>query len=585
MATETPSRPEPGQPESSPSPEAPPRLAEGIELIGQFEDSGFKEPPYIARRSDGQVIQLPQLLYVVAEHADGRRGHDEIAERVTQAFQRQLGGDDVRFLIDEKLRPLGVLAAADGSSPQVEKVDPLLALKFRTKVVPERFVQAITTLFRPLFFPPVVIAAIAGLLALDVWLFFIHGVSQSIRATIYHPALLLVLLAGIVVATAFHEIGHATACRYGGAKPGVMGVGIYVVWPAFYTDVTDAYRLDRAGRLRTDLGGIYFNGIFALMLAGAYFATGFEFLLLLVLLQHFAALQQLLPLLRLDGYYIISDLSGVPDMFSRIRPTLASLLPGRETDPRVDELKPRVRRVVTTYVLIVVPALALATILMIAQAPRAFATAYDSLALRYDQAGSAFGSGRTAAGLGNVFQMAALVLPLAGMVLTTGRIGRRAGGAAWSWSAGEPARRAMVLAPAAAALALSAFLWWPNGDYRPIQPQERGTLQAGIRSLEEIPTGRPSLTPDRQRELGGAPDLRSLERRDEDPAQTPAERQREEAEQPQATPTTPQTTTPSPAGEPQVSPGPTSTPAPAPGPSEPPAPKVPGPAAEEPTTP
>ena len=231
----------------------------------------------------------------------------------------------------------------------------------------------------------------------------------------------------------------------------------------------------------------------------------------------------------------------------------------------------------TTYVLIVVPLLVLASVLMIAQAPRAFATAYDSLGLRYDQAGRAFGAGRTVTGVGNVLQMAALVLPLAGMVLTTGRIGKRAGGAAWSWSDGEPARRAMVLVPAVAALGLAAFVWWPNGDYRPIQPGERGTVQAGVKSLEDIPTGRPSLTPERQRELGGAPDLRSQER-DED-TQTPAEREREESEGQDGAATTPQGTTPAPSAipsaEPGEQPGATSTPAPAaPAPSETPTPSI-----------
>ena len=43
-----------------------PRLAEDIELIGEYEDSGYKEPPSIARRPDGQIIQLPALLYIVA---------------------------------------------------------------------------------------------------------------------------------------------------------------------------------------------------------------------------------------------------------------------------------------------------------------------------------------------------------------------------------------------------------------------------------------------------------------------------------------------------------------------------------------
>ena len=38
-------------------------------------------------------------------------------------------------------------------------------------------------------------------------------------------------------------------------------MAVYVVYPAFFTDVTSSYRLGRAGRLRTDLGGVYFNAL------------------------------------------------------------------------------------------------------------------------------------------------------------------------------------------------------------------------------------------------------------------------------------------------------------------------------------
>ncbi len=55
------------------------RRADGIELIGEFEDSGFKEPPNLARRADGQVVQLTDLLYAVAAAADGRRDLHEVA--------------------------------------------------------------------------------------------------------------------------------------------------------------------------------------------------------------------------------------------------------------------------------------------------------------------------------------------------------------------------------------------------------------------------------------------------------------------------------------------------------------------------
>jgi putative peptide zinc metalloprotease protein len=482
-----------------------PKLAEGLDLIGEFEDSGFKEPQFIARRADGQVIQLTQLLYQVAAEADGERDLEEIAERVSEASGRGVSADNVGFLIEKRLRPLGVLAARDGSSPQVKRADPLLALKFRAALVPERLVNALTTIFRPLFWPPVVLLMLAGIVALDAWLFGNHGIAQSLRALTYNPILMLMVFGLIALSAAFHECGHATACRYGGARPGVMGAGIYIVWPAFYTDVTDAYRLGKGGRLRTDLGGVYFNVIFSLALAGIYFATGFEPLLLVILIQHLQVIYQFMPFLRLDGYYIISDLTGVPDMFARIKPVLRSLIPGREPDERVTELKPWVRGATTVYVLMLVPVLTITFGLMILHAPRAFATAWDSFFVQSDKAGSAFGDGRILLGLGACLQMAALVLPAVGFTLTFARVGRRVGTFAWQRSEGHPRVRLGYGAVALAAIGLVAFTWWPNGDYRPIQPGEKGTLAGAWRSIKDIPSGRPGLTAERAEQLHGAP--------------------------------------------------------------------------------
>jgi putative peptide zinc metalloprotease protein len=489
-----------------------PHLAGGIDLIGRFEDSGLREPPFIARRRDGQVVQMPELLFRLAEQIDGQADVETIAERFSERIQRQVQPADAAMLIDEQLRPLGIVAQPDDASVELNKVDPLLALKFRAAVIPDTAVRAITTVFRPLFAPVVVVAVVAGLLGVDAWLFLVHGISQSLRHVIYQPLLMLMLLGGVVVATAFHEIGHASAVRYGGARPGVMGVGIYIVWPAFYTDITDAYRLDKRGRLRADLGGVYFNAIFALVVVGAYAATRFEPLLLLILLQNFAILQQALPFLRLDGYYVLSDLTGVPDIFLRIKPVLASFIPGRPPDQRVTELKSRVRAVVSVYVVAVVAFLGLTVVLLVINLPRLASTGYDSAALRYDAVGPAFSSGHAATGVVDVVQMIFLILPAAGLVLTAARVGRRAGGGALRWSHGHPARRASLALAGAAAATLAALSWWPNGEYRPIQPGERGTLQGAIGQVAAIPSARPSLTLARQRQLGGAPTERQRRR-------------------------------------------------------------------------
>ena len=451
-------------------------------------------PPFIARRADGQTIQMPELLYLVAEEADGSSSYEEISARVSERVERGLKAGDVQMLVEERLRPLGVLAQADGSSPPLQKADPLLALRFRIALVSERAVNGIATVFRPFFWPVSLLLVLGALVAVDVWLFFVHGVGQSARELVYNPLLLLMVFACVVVATALHELGHATAARYGGARPGVMGAGIYVVWPAFYTDVTDAYRLGRWGRVRTDIGGILFNGLFVLGTTGVYVLTGFEPLLVVILLQHFQVLQQLMPLLRFDGYYVLSDLTGVPDLFMRIKPTLQGLIPWRKAADKASELKPWVRRTVTGWVLLLIPFFGFALVMMVVNAPRIFATGYDSFWVHLEGAEARWGDGRQLAATVSGLQILALALPAAGMVYSFTRAGSRGVGGAWRWADGNPLRQGGVFLSCAGAAALLALVWWPNGDYRPIQPGERGTVQGAVSQLGHLSTGRPGLT-------------------------------------------------------------------------------------------
>jgi putative peptide zinc metalloprotease protein len=454
-------------------------------------------------------VQLAPLLYTIAELANGQRTNEEIAAAVSEAIKRGVSADNVRQLVDERLRPLGVIAGGNGAEPELKKLDPMLALKLKAALVPERVVNAITTVFKPLFFPPVILSVLAGLIALDVWLFAYHGVAQSLRDVLYSPALLMMMLGLVVLSAAFHECGHATACAYGGARPGAMGAGLYIVWPAFYTDVTDAYRLGKGGRLRTDLGGVYFNVIFILATAGAYAVTGYEPLLLIIPLQHFEIMHQFLPFIRLDGYYIVSDLTGVPDMFARIKPTLASLLPWKKASDRVTELKPWVRVAVTIYVLTVVPLLLFMFGMMVINTPRILSTAYDSFFVQYHKVQHAFDGGSALSGAIGIFQMLILLLPALGIVATFWMVLRRVSGAAWERTEGHPTARGALVLTSAAAATLVGYIWWPNGDYRPIQPGEKGTIQGAVRQFAAVRSGRPALTQKREAALSGAPLLSS----------------------------------------------------------------------------
>src|SRR6478672_5533246 len=362
----------------TPAHDGAPRLADGVQLLGEYAGTGYREPQHVARRPGGQMVQLSRLLQLIAERCDGRTAYPDIAERVSEGYGKTVSPDNVRTLVETKLRPLGILAGPDGGSPPARTSDPLLALKLRTQLLRPGIVGVLARATRPMFWPPVVVTVLAGLVAVDVWLFFVHGVGSGLRATVQQPAVFLLVMAVIVVSAGLHEMGHATACAYGGANPGGMGAGIYVVWPAFYTDVTDAYRLDRGGRLRTDLGGVYVNAIIVIITAGGYAVTGYEPLVLLCFLLQIVVLQQMLPFLRLDGYYVLSDLVGVPDLFRRIGPVLRSALPFRDPEPSVAQLKPWVRRVVAGWVFLLIPVLALNLGYFLFAAPRIIATGWDS---------------------------------------------------------------------------------------------------------------------------------------------------------------------------------------------------------------
>ncbi|TQN43275.1 putative peptide zinc metalloprotease protein [Blastococcus colisei] len=406
------------------------RLAPGTELLGEYRDSAYEEPKFLVQRSDGQAMQLPRLLYQVACSLDGRRD-DEIAAVLSRESGADLTADEVAFLIEERLRPVGVVApdrtapddpqdrAAD--IPLPVRSDLLLALRYRVGVIPAEVVWRIAGLFQPLFRRPVWTLLLAAFVAVDAWILLrgdlvdrmVAGLGEMGR----RPGLLLVILGLTVLSGVLHEFGHVGACRYGGARPGDIGVGLYLVWPAFYSTVTDSYRLDRVGRLRTDLGGLYIDAIFMAGLGLVHLHTGEPWLLLALLGMHVEAAWQLLPSLRLDGYYILGDLVGVPDLFSYVKPALLSVLPGRPTHPAVRELKPRARRIIVLWVVAVVPTLLFWLAFFAVALPRLLPAAWQALLNYLQVVDRAARDGNIVTTVLGVTELLFLLLPWAGGVM------------------------------------------------------------------------------------------------------------------------------------------------------------------------
>ena len=127
----------------------------------------------------------------------------------------------------------------------------------------------------------------------------------------------------LVVVKVFHELGHAyTATRYG-CRVSTMGIAVLVMAPMLYSDTSDAWRLtSRRQRAAIGAAGMVVECALAALalFAWSFFDDGvarsLAFIVATTSLMLGAAIN-LSPFMRFDGYYVLSDLLGIPNLHDR----------------------------------------------------------------------------------------------------------------------------------------------------------------------------------------------------------------------------------------------------------------------------
>jgi len=294
-------------------------------------------------------------------------------------------------------------------------------------VLSARAINPFTKVLQFLFWPPLVGIVLSVVALTQWWVLGVRGLDDAAHQAFARPELLLVLGALMVASAVFHEFGHASALRFGGGQVRGMGVGLYLVYPALYTDVTDSYRLDRRSRVRTDLGGVYFNLIFALAVLGVYALTRQPFLLLFIPLTDLAILDEFSPFLRFDGYWALADLTGLPDFFTLIGPFVRSMLPmrWRGRGVRLPELKRWVRVVFAVYIVITVPVVATLFVFLAITAPAIISLTVQALSQESASFIVALQSGAIGEVALSILRMGTLALPALGLVVSLYFMARR----------------------------------------------------------------------------------------------------------------------------------------------------------------
>ncbi len=134
---------------------------------------------------------------------------------------------------------------------------------------------------------------------------------------------LFLLYLGMVAVKALHEFGHAFFCRKFGGEVHVMGIMLMIFTPMPYVDATSSWSFrERWKRVLVGSAGMIVEVFFAAIAAFIWAKTAPGTIHSLAYNIMFVAsvstvIFNVNPLMRFDGYYILSDLVEIPNLNQR----------------------------------------------------------------------------------------------------------------------------------------------------------------------------------------------------------------------------------------------------------------------------
>jgi putative peptide zinc metalloprotease protein len=178
----------------------------------------------------------------------------------------------------------------------------------RLPLVPQELVVRIAS-FVSFFYEPVVALLVIACIMIMTIRAAHDGLNLNLGQASILPGYFLFLLSLI-----FHEFGHAAACARYKARPSDIGFAIYLIYPAFYSNVSSCWKLNRWKRVIVDLGGSYFQLAYGAGLLAAYYVTHWLPLKVGFVMILYMSIFCLNPIFRFDGYWILADALGVPNL-------------------------------------------------------------------------------------------------------------------------------------------------------------------------------------------------------------------------------------------------------------------------------
>jgi putative peptide zinc metalloprotease protein len=276
----------------------------------------------------GRYFQVGEAERAIMRLMDGTRTVEEIRRALARENDIEVDAPTLGGFVQQlarigclELEQRGPLAAG----PRLRRSFVGTVFYWRVGAIrPDRFLTALAPRVRFFFTPAfVAIATLVVLIAL-----FLVGSNYELfvrelrlMGTVQGILMFWLILPPLIV---LHELAHGLTCKHFGGKIPTMGfILIMLSIPGFFTDVSDAWLFpQKRRRIWVTLAGPFFEMFLWALAVGAWWVTAPESLVHRLALAAVAAsgagmLFQFNPLVKLDGYYMLSDALEIPNLRAR----------------------------------------------------------------------------------------------------------------------------------------------------------------------------------------------------------------------------------------------------------------------------
>lgn len=274
--------------------------------------------------------------YAILKMLDGQTSLDEIKDQFEALFPPQkIGIEELQQFVGMLHRSGLIIANVPGQGHQLllrrserwrkewlGRLSNILSVRFKG-IDPERILNWLYLRMKWIYTRPAVIACIVlGLSALSLVLvqFDIFQSKLPEFHQFFNLKNAVYLSIALGVTKVIHEFGHGLTCKHFGGECHEMGVMLLVLTPCLYCNVSDSWMLpNKWHRAAIGAAGMYIEMVIASICTFIWWYSEPGLLNHLCLSTMFVCSVSTLmfnsnPLLRYDGYYILSDILEIPNL-------------------------------------------------------------------------------------------------------------------------------------------------------------------------------------------------------------------------------------------------------------------------------